>query len=38
MPIEQVAVLILLHVATFAVCVGLLTTLARKPAAVTEAD
>ena len=38
MPIEQVAVLILLHVATFAVCVGLLTTLTRKPAAVTEAD
>jgi hypothetical protein len=34
---EQVAVLILLHVATFAVCVGLLTTLTRKRAAVTDA-
>jgi hypothetical protein len=36
--LEQVAVLVILHVATFAVCVGLLTTLTRKPAVVTERD
>jgi len=35
MSLEQVAVLIILHVATFAVCLGLLTTMTRKPAAVT---
>lgn len=32
MPLEQVLVLMLLHVATFLVCVVLLTTLTRKPA------
>jgi hypothetical protein len=32
MPLEQIAVLMLLHAATFVVCVGLLTTLTRKPA------
>lgn len=37
MSLEQVALLIILHVATFAVCVGLLTTLTRKPAVVTDA-
>jgi hypothetical protein len=31
MALEHVLVLMLLHVATFAVCVGLLTTLTRKP-------
>ena len=36
--LEQVAVLMVLHTATFAVCVGLLTTLTRKPAVVTDAD
>jgi uncharacterized membrane protein len=36
--LEQVAVLMVLHTATFVVCVGLLTTLTRKPAVVTDAD
>jgi hypothetical protein len=37
MSLEQVAVLIIFHTATFAVCVGLLTTMTRKPPAVTAA-
>jgi hypothetical protein len=33
MPVEQVLVLMLLHVAVATVCIVLLTTLARKPTA-----